>query len=65
MAQKFPRAYTSEIDVDRGLMEYVRDFHKMDIGARLPQLSNQNLNELKALEHVGKDGSRGEAKAAK
>ena len=61
---KFPKAYSSDVAVDRGMMEYV-EFEKMGIGARPAGLPKGSVNDIKSLEHVGKDGSRGSAKAAK
>ena len=61
---KFPKAYSSDVAVDRGLLEYV-EFDKMGIGARPSGQPKNNLNEIKSLEHVGKDGSRGSAARAK
>jgi hypothetical protein len=61
---KFPKAYTSDVAVDRGMMEYT-EFDKMGIGARPSGQPKNNLNEIKSLEHVGKDGSRGSAARAK
>ena len=61
---RFPRAYNSDVSVDRGMMEYV-EFEKMGIGARPAGLPKGGVNDIKSLEHIGKDGSRGSAKAAK
>jgi len=61
---KFPKAYTSDVRVDRGLMEYP-PFEDMGIGARPSGQPKGNVNEIKSLEHVGKDGSRGSAARAK
>jgi hypothetical protein len=61
---KFPKAYSDTVAVDRGLMEYV-EFEKMDIGARPSAQPKGNVNEIKSLEHVGNDGSRGSAARAK
>ena len=49
---RFPRAYDSNVKVDRGMMEYV-PFEKMDIGARASGLPKNSPNEIKSLEHVG------------
>lgn len=57
---KFPRAYDSDVMVDRGLLEYV-PFEKMDIGARASGQPKNNVNGIKSLEHVGKE-ARGTAK---
>ena len=61
---KFPKAYTSDVAVDRGMLEYV-EFDKMDIGARPSGQPKGSVNDIKSLEHVGKDGSRGSAARAK
>ena len=61
---KFPKAYTSDVKVDNGMMEYV-PFDDMGIGARPSAQPKGNVNEIKSLEHVGKDGSRGSAARAK
>lgn len=61
---KFPKPYTSDVKVDRSMMEYV-EFEKMDIGARPSALPKGDASGIKSLEHVGEDGSRGSAKRAK
>jgi hypothetical protein len=60
MSTKFPRAYDSDVKKDESMMIYVPT-DKMDIGARPSGLPNGNLNEIKSLEHVGKE-VRGTAK---
>jgi hypothetical protein len=61
---KFPKAYSSDVAVDRGMLEYV-EFDKMGIGARPSGQPKGSVNDIKSLEHVGKDGSRGSAARAK
>ena len=61
---KFPKAYTSDVAVDRGMLEYV-EFDKMGIGARPSGQPKGSSTSIKSLEHVGKDGSRGSAARAK
>jgi hypothetical protein len=60
---RFPRAYTSDVRVDRSTMEYV-EFEKMDIGARPSGLPKGGVAGIRSIEHVGKE-ARGSAKAVK
>lgn len=60
MSTKFPRAYDSDVKKDESMMVYIAT-EKMDIGARPSGLPSGNVNEIKSLEHVGKE-VRGTAK---
>jgi hypothetical protein len=64
MGSRFPKAYDGDVKIDRSMMEYV-EFDKMGIGARPSALPKGGINDIKSLEHVDKDGSRGSAKRAK
>ena len=55
MADKFPKAYTSEVKRDDALCVYTT-FPTMGIGARKSGLPN-TVSEAKSLEHVGKSAS--------
>ena len=61
MADKFPRPYTDSVPKDPenvSQMEYV-NFPKMGIGARSSGLPKNNVNEIKSLEHVGDNATKG------
>jgi len=62
MASRFPRAYASDVKKNDEMMEYV-PMDKMGIGAR-PSNLPKGVNDIKSLEHVGKE-ARGESKRAK
>ena len=62
MAQgKVPTAYVNDVKEDDAIMNYV-DFPVMGIGARKSGLPTNSMNQIKSLEHVGEDASRGNGK---
>jgi hypothetical protein len=62
MAQgKVPTAYVNDVREDNSVMHYV-DFPVMGIGARKSGLPTNSMNQIKSLEHVGEDASRGTGK---
>ena len=55
-SERFPKAYTSEVKRDDGLMVYTT-FPTMGIGARKSGLPAAASEGPKSLEHVGKSAS--------
>lgn len=61
MADRFPRPYTDTVPKDPEnvpQMEYVA-FKTMGIGARSSGLPKGSPGEIKSLEHVGSDATKG------
>lgn len=61
MADKFPRPYLDSVPKDpenTPQMEYV-PFKKMGIGARASGLPKGEVGNLKSIDHVGSDGTKG------
>jgi hypothetical protein len=61
MAERFPRPYTDTVPKDPetvSVMEYTT-FPVMGIGARKSGLPKNNVNDIKSLEHVGDNATKG------
>jgi hypothetical protein len=59
--ERFPRPYVDSVPKDPenvAQMEYVK-FPTMDIGARPSGLPKGSVNDIKSLEHVGDNATKG------
>lgn len=55
---KFPRPYVNSVKRDDSVMEYVKSFDTMGIGARSSGLPDSVSKGPKSLEHVGDNASK-------